>query len=150
MLSWLFSGPIAIGSVAPDFTLPDQDGTPVTLSGLRGNNVVLVFYPADETRVCRQQLCEFRDVRQLPGDRGVLVYGINPGSAESHSSFRNKQKLPFPLLVDADKKVASLYHANGLIVKRTVYLVGRDGMIRFAKRGKPKPEEVLSLADARE
>ena len=148
MLSWLFSGPIAIGSVAPDFTLPDQDGTPVTLSGLRGKNVVLVFYPADETRVCRQQLCEFRDVRQLAGDRGVLVYGINPGSAESHSSFRNKQNLPFPLLVDADKKVASLYHANGLIVKRTVYLVGRDGMIRFAKRGKPKPEEVFSLADA--
>ena len=150
MLSWLFSGPLAIGSAAPDFTLPDQDDTPVTLSGLRGKNVVLVFYPADETRVCRQQLCEFRDVRQLAGDRGVLVYGINPGSAESHSSFRNKQNLPFPLLVDADKKVASLYHANGLIVKRTVYLVGRDGMIRFAKRGKPKPEEVLSLADARE
>ena len=148
MLSWLFSGPLAIGSAAPDFTLPDQDGTPVTLSGLRGKNVVLVFYPADETRVCRQQLCEFRDVRQLAGDRGVLVYGINPGSAESHSSFRNKQNLPFPLLVDADKRVASLYHANGLIVKRTVYLVGRDGMIRFAKRGKPKPEEVFSLADA--
>ena len=148
MLSWLFSGPLAIGSAAPDFTLPDQDGTPVTLSGLRGKNVVLVFYPADETRVCRQQLCEFRDVYQLAGDRGVLVYGINPGSAESHSSFRNKQNLPFPLLVDADKKVASLYHANGLIVKRTVYLVGRDGMIRFAKRGKPKPQEVFSLADA--
>ncbi len=150
MLSWLFSGPLAIGSAAPDFTLPDQDGTPVTLSGLRGKNVVLVFYPADETRVCRQQLCEFRDVRQLAGDRGVLVYGINPGSAESHLSFRNKQQLPFSLLVDADKKVASLYHANGLIVKRTVYLIGRDGMIRFAKRGKPKPEDVLSLADARE
>ena len=148
MLSWLFSGPLAIGSAAPDFTLPDQDGTPVTLSGLRGKNVVLVFYPADETRVCRQQLCEFRDVHQLAGDRGVLVYGINPGSAESHSSFRNKQNLPFSLLVDADKKVASLYHANGLIVKRTVYLIGRDGMIRFAKRGKPKPEEVFSLADA--
>lgn len=111
MLSWLFSGPLAIGSAAPDFTLPDQDGTPVTLSRLRGKNVVLVFYPADETRVCRQQLCEFRDMDQLASDRGVLVYGINPGSAQSHSSFRNKQKLPFPLLVDADKRVASLYHA---------------------------------------
>ena len=150
MLSWLFSGPLAIGSAAPDFTLPDQDGTPVTLSRLRGKNVVLVFYPADETRVCRQQLCEFRDMDQLASDRGVLVYGINPGSAQSHSSFRNKQKLPFPLLVDADKRVASLYHANGPIVKRTVYLIGRNGIIRFAKRGKPVPEEVFGLADARE
>lgn len=150
MLSWLFSGPLAIGSTAPDFTLPDQDGTPVTLSRLRGKNVVLVFYPADETRVCRQQLCEFRDMDQLASDRGVLVYGINPGSAQSHSSFRNKQKLPFPLLVDADKRVASLYHANGPIVKRTVYLIGRNGIIRFAKRGRPVPEEVFGLADARE
>lgn len=150
MLSWLFSGPLAIGSAAPDFTLPDQDGTPVTLSRLRGKNVVLVFYPADETRVCRQQLCEFRDMDQLASDRGVLVYGINPGSAQSHSSFRNKQKLPFPLLVDADKRVASLYHANGPIVKRTVYLIGRNGIIRFAKRGRPVPEEVFGLADARE
>lgn len=150
MLSWLFSGPLAIGSAAPDFTLPDQDGTPVTLSRLRGTNVVLVFYPADETRVCRQQLCDFRDMDHLANDRGVLVYGINPGSAQSHSNFRNKQKLPFPLLVDADQSVASLYHANGLIVKRTVYLIGRDGMIRFAKRGKPGPEEVFGLADSRE
>ncbi len=147
MLSWLFSEPLTVGSAAPDFTLPDQDGTAVTLSALRGKNVVLVFYPADETRVCRQQLCEFRDTNQLANDRGVLVYGINPGSPQSHSSFRNKQSLPFPLLVDADKQVAMLYRANGLIVKRTVYLIGRDGLIRFAKRGKPRPEEVFRLAD---
>ncbi len=150
MLSWLFSGPLAIGSLAPDFTLPDQDGTPVTLSALRGKNVVLVFYPADETRVCRQQLCEFRDTNGLANDRGVLVYGINPGSAQSHSSFRNNHKLPFHLLVDADKRVASLYQSNGLIVKRTVYLVGRDGIIRFAKRGKPGPEVVYGMADSPE
>lgn len=147
MLSWLFSGPLATGSAAPDFTLPDQDGVPVTLSALRGKNVVLVFYPADETRVCRQQLCEFRDTNQLANDRGVLVYGINPASTQSHSSFRNKQRLPFPLLVDADRRVASLYQANGLLVKRTVYLIGRDGIIRFAKRGKPVPQEVFAMAD---
>ena len=150
MLSWLFSEPLAVGSSAPDFSLPDQDGKPVTLSRLRGKNVVLVFYPADETRVCRKQLCEFRDMDQLAKDRGVLVYGINPGSPQSHSSFRNQQNLPFPLLVDADKRVATLYQANGLIVKRTVYLIGRDGLIRFAKRGKPGPEEVFALADVRE
>ena len=150
MLSWFFSEPLAIGSAAPDFTLPDQDGAPVTLSGLRGKNVVLVFYPADETRVCRRQLCEFRDMDQLANDRGVLVYGINPGSPQSHCNFRNKQKLPFPLLVDAGKRVAALYQAKGLMVKRTVYLIGRNGHIRFAKRGTPGPEEVFRLADAPE
>ncbi|MGH9666868.1 MAG: redoxin domain-containing protein, partial [Bryobacteraceae bacterium] len=61
MFSWIFSKPLSPGCEAPDFTLPDQDGKAVTLSALLGKNVVLVFYPADETSVCRQQLCEFRD-----------------------------------------------------------------------------------------
>jgi len=146
MFSWLFGKPLAIGQVAPDFTLPDQDGRPVTLSRLRGRPVILVFYPADETRVCRQQLCEFRDMDGLANEKGVLVYGVNPGSAESHSRFRMRQNLPFPLLVDVNRKVASLYRANGLMVKRTVYLIGTDGRIRFSVRGKPSAEEVIRQA----
>ena len=147
MFSWLFPDPLAIGSAAPEFRLPDQDGALVTLSALRGKNVVLVFYPADETRGCRKQLCEFRDTNELANNRGILVYGINPGSAKSHSNFRSKQNLPFPLLVDEDQRVASLYRAKGLIVKRTVYLINRDGIIRFAKRGKPGPVEVFNAID---
>lgn len=147
MLSWLFSKPLPVGAVAPDFTLADQDGKPVTLSGLRGKNVVLVFYPADETTVCRRQLCEFRDRVELARSRQALLLGVNPGNARSHANFRNREELPFPLLVDAGQRVASLYHANGLAVKRTVYLVGKDGVIRFAKRGKPDPQEVLETAD---
>lgn len=76
-----------------------------------------------------------------------LLLGVNPGNARSHANFRNREELPFPLLVDAGQRVASLYHANGLAVKRTVYLVGKDGVIRFAKRGKPDPQEVLETAD---
>ena len=60
-MNWLFSDPLAVGTQAPDFTLPDDKGNPVSLKKLRGENVVLVFYPRDETSVCTQQLCEFRD-----------------------------------------------------------------------------------------
>jgi peroxiredoxin Q/BCP len=148
MLSWLFSGPLAVGLPAPDFTLADQDGNQVTLAALRGSNVVLVFYPADETTVCRQQLCEFRDNWELALQQQALVFGVNPGSARSHSEFRERQRLPFPLLVDRGRKVASLYRANGLAVKRTVYLIGKDGVIRYAKRGKPPTDEVFRAADA--
>jgi thioredoxin-dependent peroxiredoxin len=73
----------------------------------------------------------------------VHVFGVNPQSAASHENFREKYHFPFPLLVDRGQKVASLYHANGLIVKRTVYRIGPDGIIRFARRGMPDPREVL-------
>jgi len=68
---------------------------------------------------------------------------VNPGSAASHESFSAKNHFPFPLLVDSGQKVAALYHANGLFVKRTVYRIGPDGVIRFARRGMPPPREVL-------
>ena len=147
MFDWLSSPLLPIGSLAPDFTLPDQDGNPVTLSRLRGKNVVLIFYPRDETTVCRKQLCEFRDRSSLTASTGTLVFGINPQNSASHKDFRDRQNLGFPLLVDAGQKVAGLYRAGGFIVRRSVYLVGKDGTIRFANRGKPTPEEVLKAAD---
>ena len=146
MLSWLFSKPLPVGTPAPDFSLLDDAGRTVTLSALRGKSVVLVFYPGDDTPGCTKQLCEFRDQWAAAKGCGVNVFGVNPQGAKSHAKFREKFKLPFPLLVDRGRKVAALYHANGLIVKRTVYLVGPDGVIRFARRGKPAPEEVLARA----
>ena len=146
MLNWLFSDPLAAGSKAPDFSLPGQDGKAVRLSTLRGKNVVLVFYPGDDTMVCRKQLCEFRDQWQQARKRNVEVFGVNPGSAESHRKFQEKYHFPFPLLVDDGQKVAEVYHANGLFIKRTVYLIGPDGVILYAKRGKPDPAEVLAAA----
>lgn len=146
MLDWLLSKPLAVGQAAPDFTLPDQDGNPVRLSSMRGKNVVLVFYPRDETPTCRQQLCEFRDSWSDVTSRNTLVFGMNPQSAEQHRGFKQNRSFPFPLLVDSDQRVAKLYHASGIVVRRTVYLIGPDGAILFAQRGKPAPEEVLKRA----
>ena len=146
MFSWLFSDPLPVGAAAPEFTLPDDAGRPVALTGLRGRGVVLVFYPGDDTPGCTKQLCQFRDSWDAARQRGVEVFGVNPQSPASHGKFRQKYHFPFPLLVDRGQKVAALYHANGLIVKRTVYLIGPDGVIRFARRGMPKPSEVLAAS----
>jgi peroxiredoxin Q/BCP len=148
ILSWLFSAPLAPGIHAPDFTLHDETGKPVTLSQWRDSkNVVLVFYPGDDTSVCTKQLCEFRDHWQQVKSRETVVYGVNPQRAEKHARFSIKYEFPFPLLVDTGQHVANLYHASGLIVKRTVYLIGKSGTIRYAKRGKPSPEDVLATAE---
>lgn len=144
MFAWLFSDPLAVGTPAPAFTLSDEGGHAVALSALRGQNVVLVFYPGDDTPGCTKQLCQFRDQWSKVRDRGAQVFGVNPQSAAKHDRFRQKYHFPFPLLVDEGQKVAALYHANGLIVKRTVYVVGPDGKIRFGKRGMPDPAEVLA------
>jgi len=144
MLSWLFSDPLPAGAKAPDFTLPDELGHMVALSALRGRNVALVFYPGDDTPGCTKQLCQFRDQWDKARARGLEIFGVNPQSALKHDRFRQKYRFQFPLLVDEGQKVAALYHANGLIVKRTVYVIGPDGKIRFGKRGMPSPSEVLA------
>ena len=146
MLDWLFSDPLPQGSPAPDFTLSDQDGNAVTLSQLRGKNVVLVFYPGDDTLICTKQLCEFRDTWAYAKQKNALVYGVNPQGTGSKAKFQKKYDFPFPLLSDPGQKVGELYHARGLVVKRTVYLIGPDGVIQYAKRGKPEPAEVLDAA----
>ena len=74
------------------------------------------------------------------------MFGVNPQSAEKHARFRSKFQFPFPLLVDSGQQIAKAYHANGLIVKRTVYLIGRDGTILFARRGMPSPGDVMDAA----
>lgn len=146
MLDWLFSDPLPVGTLAPDFSLPDQDGKMLSLSGLRGHNVVLVFYPGDDTTVCRRQLCEFRDRWAAAQHKNTMVFGVNPQSAASHIRFQSKSRLPFPLLVDPGQRIGELYHTRGLIVKRTVYLIAPDGRIRYAKRGMPDLDEVLAAA----
>src|ERR1700722_11047306 len=100
MLDWLFSDPLAVGTPAPGFTLPDQDGKQVSLAALRGKNVVLVFYPRDGTSVCTQQLCEFRDHWADAQGKNTVVFGVNPQDAASHTKFRGDRQFPFPLLTD--------------------------------------------------
>jgi peroxiredoxin Q/BCP len=148
MFSWLFPDLLPAGTLAPDFTAAGDEGRLVTLSSLRGRNVALVFYPGDETPVCTRQLCEIRDNWSRFESANTVVYGVNPRGAASHRAFRSNRKLPFPLLVDTGNRVAKLYRCalGGMIVRRTVYLIGPDGVIRYAKRGKPSPAEILPLA----
>ncbi len=146
MFDWLFSSPLPAGTPAPPFSLADQDGNIVSLSALRGKNVVLVFYPGDDTPGCTKQLCDFRDSWGAARTKNTVVFGVNPQNARSHAKFIGKYNLPFPLLIDAGQKMGQAYQTRGLIVKRTVYLIGPDGVIRFARRGMPKPGEVLAAA----
>lgn len=140
----LLQSPLPVGSVAPPFILPDEEGTVWVLNLNRNKCMVLVFYPADDTPVCTKQLCELRDDWEKVRAKGGFVVGINPGSADSHSKFKQKHKLPFPILVDSGKRVAKMYNAGGLVTRRTVYVVGKDGKILFAKRGKPSVDEILA------
>jgi peroxiredoxin Q/BCP len=146
MLDWLFADPLLPGTPAPNFSLPDQDGKMVSLGALRGYNVGLIFYPGDDTSVCRRQLCEFRDHWASAHQKNTLIFGVNPQSGQSHAQFIAKSRLPFPLLVDQGQKTAALYNAKGWIVRRTVYLIGPDGVIRFGQRGTPDVDQVLSHA----
>jgi len=133
------------GTEAPDFTLPTEAGERVTLSTFRGNNaVVLIFYPHDNTPVCTAQLCEIRDNFDGFAEKGIMVFGINPGSAKSHQSFADKHSLQFPLLIDKGVKVGKVYGTKRLFVqKRTVYVIDKAGKIVYAKRGKPPVQEIL-------
>ncbi|MGA8597235.1 MAG: peroxiredoxin [Bryobacteraceae bacterium] len=143
--SWLFETPLGVGIEAPDFSLADQDGNLIRLAAFRGrSHVVLVFYPGDATNLCTKQLCEFRDSWGELISRNFVVLGINPQSAESHRKFAETQHYPFPLLVDKGQNVARLYHASGFIVRRTVYVISKDGIVRFAERGKPSTDTVLA------
>ena len=106
---------LAIGDIAPDFTLPDQDGKPVTLSDLRGQRVVIYFYPKDDTPGCTKEACNFRDRWADLESQGIRVLGISKDAAASHGKFIAKYSLPFTLLTDAEPcPVATAYHSYGL------------------------------------
>jgi peroxiredoxin Q/BCP len=147
MLDWLLGAPLRVGTQAPDFKAKDQEGKTISLSALRGKNVILVFYPADDTAVCTKQLCEFRDSWASVTSKNAVVFGVNPGRPQRHTKFRAKFNLPFPLLFDEGQKIARAYNsAFSFAPRRTVYLIGPDGKIRYAQRGKPLPSEVLATA----
>jgi peroxiredoxin Q/BCP len=106
---------LAIGDAAPDFTLPNQDGKPLTLSSLRGQRVVIYFYPKDDTPGCTKEACNFRDRWSDLESQGIRVLGISKDNAASHGKFIAKYTLPFTLLTDAEPcPVATAYHSYGL------------------------------------
>jgi peroxiredoxin Q/BCP len=137
---------LSVGDKAPTFSLRDQDGNLVTLGEFKAKkNVVLVFYPGDNTPGCTKQLCAIRDQFELFADNDTVVFGINPQDPASHKKFISKRSLPFPLLVDGDKKVIAAYGCRGMLMtKRTVYGINMEGTIVFSRRGTPANEEILS------
>jgi thioredoxin-dependent peroxiredoxin len=127
---------LAVGTRAPEFTLPDQDGRDISLSTLlnRGS-LVLFFYPADFTPGCTREVCVFRDLHADLLNRGLSLAGISPQGPESHRAFRAKYNLPFTLLSDPGKSVVSMYEVMGPLgigVRRATYLIDQARNIRDA------------------
>ncbi len=137
-------GRLAPGDPAPDFTLPDADGNQVSLSALRGREVIIYFYPAAMTPGCTKQACDFRDSRRDLSDAGFAVLGISPDAPAKLAKFRDKEGLTFPLLSDPGRDVLEAYGAYGekmmygkttVGVIRSTFVVGPDGRISRAYYG---------------
>lgn len=120
-----------VGEQAPDFELPGTAG-PFKLSDHRGERVVLLFYPGDNTTVCTKQFCSYRDRPQELAQLGATVVGISAQDLASHEGFISKHSLNVPLLADVDKSVAKLYGAAGgpLGTKRAVIVIDEQGVVR--------------------
>jgi peroxiredoxin Q/BCP len=141
---------IDVGTEAPDFELPDQNGKLVRLSGFRGKGpVVVYFYPKDDTTGCTIEACGFRDVFAKVQAAGAEVLGISSDSEESHASFVSKYKLPFTLLSDKGGRVRKLYGVKrtfGVIPGRETFVIDRQGLIRHAYSSQSKPSRHVEEA----
>ena len=129
---------LEIGTPAPDFTLPDQDGIARSLSDYRGSKVILYFYPKDMTAGCTKQACAFGELFPQFREKGAVVLGVSKDSVASHKRFEEKFGLPFTLLSDPEKEVIQaydvwkekkLYGKVSFGVVRTTYLIDEDGII---------------------
>jgi thioredoxin-dependent peroxiredoxin len=137
------------GDKAPAFKAKDQAGNTVSLSGLKGQKIVLYFYPEDDTPVCTVQACNLRDHFGLLKKNGFTVIGVSPDGQASHKKFEAKFNLPFPLLADEEKKILDAYGVWGeknlyghkhMGVHRNTFLIDEQGVIRKIFK-KPKTKE---------
>jgi peroxiredoxin Q/BCP len=127
------------GDLAPDFTSRDAEGNAVRLSDLRGRNVVLYFYPKDDTPGCTKEACSFRDATDAYEREGVKVLGVSLDDEDSHRRFAEKYKLPFTLLADTDRTVSEAYGVYGerefaghkyMGLARKTFLIDPNGRIK--------------------
>ncbi len=127
------------GDAAPEFTAATNGGGTISLAGLKGKNVILYFYPKDDTSGCTKEACAFRDDFAGFKKRGAVVLGVSADSVKSHDKFVKKYKLPFDLLADEDKKIVKAYGVWGrkmlfgyryMGIHRVTFLIGPDGRIR--------------------
>ena len=129
---------LEVGKKAPAFSLPDQDGKPVTLSSFKGKPVVLYFYPKDDTPGCTQEACDFRDAYAALKKAGAVVLGVSPDDSKSHGKFAGKHRLPFTLLADTEHSVAeaygawaekSMYGRKYMGIVRSTFLIDANGKV---------------------
>jgi peroxiredoxin Q/BCP len=142
---------LAVGSQAPDFHLPATTGDTVSLSHYRGKrNLILVFYVGDHTPDCTRQLAALQEARETLEACNAAVLGINPGTLDDHQRYQAQLGLTFPLLHDPGAQVAALYGArqDDGTVRRTVYLIDTQGMIRYGRQGMHWNEAFLSALSA--
>ncbi len=145
-----------VGTAAPDFTLKDGSGNDWRLADKRGEVVVLLFYPGDETPICTRQMCSVRDRWEDYSATGAEVVGLSTDSVESHRKFAEHHELPLRLLSDSSGEVAKLYGARSLIpgkVARSVFVIDANGIIRYRDVRplglfRPKDDEVLKAIEA--
>jgi peroxiredoxin Q/BCP len=145
-----------IGDSAPDFTLPDQAGNPLSLSDLRGKTVVLYFYPKADTPGCTTQACGVRDHRSDYEQSGAVVLGVSPDPVKAISKFDQKFELGFPLLADEQHEVAeaygvwvekSMYGRKYMGMERSTFVISPEGTVRaMFRKVKPAEHDKLVLA----
>jgi peroxiredoxin Q/BCP len=153
---------ITEGAAAPEFTLPDQDGRTVSLGDFAGRQVVVFFYPKDETPGCTKEACGFRDLWGEIEQTGTVLLGVSPDSGDSHRAFIANHELPFTLLSDTDKEMMAnwgawgekvLYGRKSIGVIRSTVWVGEDGTVirhwRKVPNAATHPEKVLQALRAR-
>jgi peroxiredoxin Q/BCP len=145
------------GAPAPDFTLPTDGGGSITLSALRGQPVVLYFYPKDDTPGCTTESCDFRDAELDFSNLGVKIIGISKDSVASHDRFKAKHGLTFPLASDTDGRVCDTYGVwvekknygkTYMGIERTTVLIGRDGSVVKVWRKVKVAGHVASVMEA--
>jgi peroxiredoxin Q/BCP len=149
---------LKVGDKAPQFTLKSDKGTEVSLSQFLGKkDVILYFYPKDNTSGCTTEACSFRDNLPRIENKNAVVLGVSPDSVKSHQGFINKQNLNFTLLSDPDHKVSEAYGAWGeksmygkkyMGILRTTFVIGKDGKIKKVfEKVKPEghAEEILEI-----
>jgi peroxiredoxin Q/BCP len=145
------------GDKAPDFNLPDENGTPRKLTDFKGKYLVLYFYPKDDTPGCTVEACDFRDGIHNYEKAGVIVLGISPDSSKSHAKFKQKYSLPFSLLADEGHKICEAYGVWGRKkamgreydgVFRTTFLIDPQGVVkRVFENVKPEGHSTLVLSE---
>ena len=146
-----------VGDPAPDFSLPNAEGKVYSLADLKGQRIVLYFYPRDNTPGCTKEACAFRDHYDQYQAAGAVVLGVSTDNAKSHTRFAEKHNLPFPLLIDEEGKVAEAYGSYGLKkmygkeymgITRSTYVIGPDGKLeKIYLKVKPAEHPVEVLTD---